>query len=210
MVDLVGLRFFQRARTLPPVRAGVHQQGVVEPQAVERLPQAVVESRVALRPLPGGVGEAELVPAVADSHQGGRNVETAGKPGRHDTLEAPLDVQLAAKVRFQQPDVAEQRGAQLRAPRAKGEGELRFASGGPEFAAPGEAHREPHAGPLRRAAQHRLKRDRHFAGPILVGGCRADIVPTAGAERENACCPAFGLSFVFDREAAAPRKEDGC
>src|SRR3989442_7423637 len=69
MVDLVPLRFLERACAFLPVRAGVHHQRVVEPQAVELGAERVVEIGVGPCLAPRGVGEAQLVPPVADPHQ---------------------------------------------------------------------------------------------------------------------------------------------
>src|SRR2546422_2313528 len=65
VVDLVPLRFLERACAFLPVRAGVHHQRVVEPQTVELGAERVVAFGVLLRSRPAAVGVHELVPAVA-------------------------------------------------------------------------------------------------------------------------------------------------
>src|SRR6266851_239486 len=64
VVDLVPLRFLERARAFLPVRAGVHHQRIVEPQAVELGAERVVEHQRERRRLVGSpvlatLGEAD-------------------------------------------------------------------------------------------------------------------------------------------------------
>src|SRR3989449_4494699 len=61
-VHLVDLRLLEGLRALLPVRAGVHHADAIEPVAIERLADAVMEAGVDLRLSDRAVGEAELVP----------------------------------------------------------------------------------------------------------------------------------------------------
>src|SRR3989442_1272558 len=153
VVDLVPLRFLERACAFLPVRAGVHHQRVVEPQTVELGAERVVEIGVGPRLAPRGVGEAQLVPPVADPHQRLGAVHAALHPRRHGLGEIALDVELAVEIRFEQADVPEGGDAPVRARLAEHQRERRRPVGSPVLAALGEADRERDAGALADLAQ---------------------------------------------------------
>jgi len=124
VLDLVALGLLQGAGALLPVAAGVHHQGVVEPQAVELGAEAVVEAGVGLGLRQGAVGEAPLVPAVAQAVQGvGTAVETALHAYPEQPVEVALDVQGLVEVGLQHPHVPEQQGAALGPAGAEAQGE---------------------------------------------------------------------------------------
>src|SRR5216117_702644 len=161
VVDLVPLRFLERACAFLPVRAGVHHQRVVEPQAVELGAERVVEIGVGPRLAPRGVGEAQLVPPVADPHQRLGAVHAAFHPRRHGLGEIALDVELAVEIRFEQADVPEGGDAPVRARVAEHQRERRRLVGSPVLAALGEADRERDAGALADLAQRGFDEGSH-------------------------------------------------
>src|SRR5205809_1219567 len=95
VVDLVPLRFLERACAFLPVRAGVHHQRVVEPQAVEIGAERVVAFGVLLRSRPAAVGVHELVPAVAHVREPVHPVVARLHAVRERRREAALHVELA-------------------------------------------------------------------------------------------------------------------
>src|SRR5437763_1607705 len=110
MLDLVRLRLLERARAFLPVGAGVHHQRFVEPEAVEGRAEGVMEARVLLRLAPGRVGEAQLVPRVADANERVRAIEPAREADDESLAQAALDIDVAREVRLEQPDMSERRG----------------------------------------------------------------------------------------------------
>src|SRR5208282_1639163 len=126
VIHLVGLRFFEAARALFPVGAGVHHAHPVEPWLVEAFAQAVVKARVALGLGQRRVGKTQFMPAVAQRDEPVRLVvETRVKGGPKSEREIAIDVNAAVEVRLQQADVAEGKHARLRAGRLEGDGERR-------------------------------------------------------------------------------------
>src|SRR6267143_399289 len=165
VVDLVPLRLLERARALLPVRAGVHHQRIVEPQAVELGAERVVEIGVGPCLAPRGVGEAQLVPPVANAHQRLGAVHAAFHPRCHGHGEVALDVEVAIEIRFEQADVPEGGDAPVRARVAEHQRERRRLLGSPVLATPGEADRERDAGALADLAQRGFDQGSH--GPAF-------------------------------------------
>src|SRR5437016_2615311 len=114
-------------------------------------------SRLASR----GVGEAQLVPPVADPHQRLGAVHAAFHPRRHGPGEVALDVELAVEIRFEQPDVPEGGDAPVRARVAEHQRERRRLVGSPLLAALGEADRERDAAALADLAQRGFDEGSH-------------------------------------------------
>src|SRR5437667_425807 len=97
VLDLVPLRFLERARALFPVGAGVHHQRVVEPHPVELGAERVVAFGVLLRPRPAAVGAHELVPAVAHVrepvHPVAARLHAVRERRRRAALDGELDIE---------------------------------------------------------------------------------------------------------------------
>src|SRR6185312_13056818 len=94
MVGLCALRLLQSLRAVAPavtpVRAGVEQVRIVQPELVELWRQRVVELGVAVRAPAVRVRMRELVPAVAQAHEPGRIVRAAFHAGGERPGEAAL------------------------------------------------------------------------------------------------------------------------
>src|SRR5207237_8030656 len=111
---------------------------------VEGRAGVVMESRVLLRLAPRRVGEAQLVPRVADAHERVRAIEPAREADDESLAQAALDIDVAREVRLEEPDMSEKCGAALGARVAEDEGEGGLAGAESEAAAVGEAHGEGH------------------------------------------------------------------
>ena len=116
MVDLVALRLLEAPRPRLPVAAGVHHQGVIEPQAIEVGPEPVVRARVRLGLVERTVRVAPLVHCVLRPiRQPVLQVESAGHGGREGGTEIAFDIDVLIEVGLQQADVTpRQRSGQCR------------------------------------------------------------------------------------------------
>jgi hypothetical protein len=176
VVQLVALRFLERAHPFAPVCAGVEHQ-LVEPQPVEVRCMGVVELGVLAGAKQVGVGVEELVPAVAQLHQRARVVEAALHAGREALRHAALDVDVAVEVGLEQPDMAVCGGAPVGAGMAEDEGELGVLVAAAVLPAAGKTRGERNAGPAADLAKLVLDERRH-GGRFSCGGRRdATLLP---------------------------------
>src|SRR5581483_2176774 len=98
VIELVALRFLERARALLPVRAGVEHQRIVEPVAIELGPERVMELGVVLGAHPARVRMQELVPAVRKPYQQRRLLGARCHARGQRAREAPFEVDLAIEI----------------------------------------------------------------------------------------------------------------
>jgi hypothetical protein len=111
VVALVALRLLQGARVPGPVRAGVEQERIVEPEAVEGIGQRVVRLGILLGAAVVAVGAAQLVQAVADPVEQVRlGFEPAVERRAHQRAEAALDVERAVEIGLGERQMAAQGG----------------------------------------------------------------------------------------------------
>ena len=113
VLDLVGLRFFERPRAVAPIRARVHHQRIVEPELVEIGAKPVVLARIELGALTRGVRAPELVPAIRLLDECVGRAEAAAHAGAQCGAKITVDVDISVEVRVEQSDVTERDALQL-------------------------------------------------------------------------------------------------
>src|SRR5665647_1755010 len=99
MVDLARLCLLQCLRAFGPVAAGVHHQRVVQPQTIERCPQAIVSACIGFGLRQAVVGIAQLMDAVLHIDQGlALHVQATEQAGRQCRAEIAFDVDALVEI----------------------------------------------------------------------------------------------------------------
>jgi len=170
MVDLVALCLLQAGGAIAPVAAGVHLERLVEPEAVERLAQAVMRPRIDLCLARVAVGGAPLHQVVFDAVDGVEpQVEARAHGGGHGDTQVPLQVDLLVEIALQQSEMPAREGGHQRAIGAKHQRESRFALTGAVLLATRQGYAERDTGAFAQRVDDGLQRKFHEDSPAIVG-----------------------------------------